>query len=254
MINLCVNARDAIEGKGIIAINTKRIYIDSEVAKVYTDGSEGLFVALEVIDNGMGMDQEVVQRIFEPFYTTKEQGKGTGLGLSMIYGFVKSHKGFLDVESSPGKGSVFRVFLPATDEVDIQQEKGPLLKTDKGKEHILVVDDEYVLRDFLEQALRGYGYVVSLAENGEQAVKLFQLKPDKIDLVILDMIMPKMDGEQALKEIRKLNESVPVIITSGYSDKEKLEAISQMKIAGIIHKPFRIDKLLTQIRTILDNL
>ncbi|MBN2424207.1 MAG: response regulator [Calditrichaceae bacterium] len=254
LINLCVNARDAIKGKGIISITTKRIFIDSEIAKVYNDGSEGLFVVLEVIDNGIGMKQEIISRIFEPFFTTKEQGKGTGLGLSMIYGFVKSHKGFIDVESNPGKGSVFRIFLPATDAENIYQERGPLLKTEKGKEHILVVDDEFVLRDFLEQALRGYGYVVSLAEDGEKAVQIVKTTKRKIDLIILDMIMPKMDGQEALLKIRELDNDVPVIITSGFSDKAKLEQVGEMRIAGIIQKPFRIDKLLTQIRTILDNL
>ena len=254
LMNLCVNARDAINEKGTITINTKSLTIDKELAKQYSVSQEGTFVVIEVSDTGVGIEPNLLNRIFEPFFSTKEQGKGTGLGLSMIFGFVHSQNGFIDVESTPGKGSIFRIFLPAIPADEGEQKlKRPGRQLQKGDEVILVVDDEKVLRDFLKQALEGYGYTVLEAEDGENAVEIFKENSEKVKLIILDMIMPNMSGEKALFQIRQMNSSVPVLVSSGYSDKDKFERMAELGIAGILHKPFRINKLLTQIRTILDN-
>ena len=255
LMNLCVNARDAIAEKGTVTINTKSLTIDQELAKQYNVSREGTYVVIEVADTGIGIEPNLLKHIFEPFFSTKEQGKGTGLGLSMIYGFVHSQNGFIDVESTPGKGSIFRIFLPAIPaETDRADSKGELRsQLQKGDEVILVVDDEKVLRDFLHQALEGYGYTVLEAEDGEKAIKIFKENSEKVQLIILDMIMPNMGGEKALYQIRQMNSTVPVLVSSGYSDKDKFEQIAALGIAGILHKPFRINKLLTQIRTILDN-
>ncbi len=255
MMNLCVNARDAIDKKGTITIHTKSLTIDQEVARQHNVSQEGTYVVIEVADTGVGIDPNLLKRIFEPFFSTKEQGKGTGLGLSMIYGFVHSQNGFIDVESTPGKGSIFRIFLPAIPgERKETETKAGQKQIQKGDEIILVVDDEKVLRDFLRQALEGYGYTVLEAEDGESAVEVFKENNEKVQLIILDMIMPNMSGEKALFQIRQMNSSVPVLVSSGYSDKDKFERIAELGIAGILHKPFRINKLLTQIRTILDNM
>ena len=255
LMNLCVNARDAIEGKGTITIHTKSLSIDQELARQYNGSQEGTYVVIEVADTGVGIDPTLLKRIFEPFFSTKGQGKGTGLGLSMIYGFVHSQNGFIDVESTPGKGSIFRIFLPAipVEKNATGSEAAGQNQLQKGDEVILVVDDEKVLRDFLHQALEGYGYTVLEAEDGETAVKIFKENSEKVQLIILDMIMPNMSGEKALYQIRQMNSTVPVLVSSGYSDKEKFEQIAALGIAGILQKPFRINKLLTQIRTILDN-
>ncbi|HGY55382.1 MAG TPA: hybrid sensor histidine kinase/response regulator [Caldithrix abyssi] len=252
MMNLCVNARDAIEGQGTITINTKNLTIDKEIAIQHNVTQENSYVVVEVADTGVGIDPDTLKHIFEPFFSTKEQGKGSGLGLSMIYGFVHSQNGFIDVESTPGRGSIFRIFLPAIPGEEIKAARDET-QLQKGNEVILIVDDEQVLRDFLRQALEGYGYTVLEADDGEAAVKIFKENNDRIQLIILDMIMPNMSGEKALFYIRQINSSIPVLVSSGYSDKDKFEKIAELGISGILHKPFRINKLLTQIRTILDN-
>ncbi len=251
VMNLCVNARDAINEKGIITLKTGRIKLYDTSAQKYMDAVPGDYVSLEVEDTGCGIDSETQKKIFEPFFSTKEQGKGTGLGLSMVYGFVRSHDGFIDVNSSPGKGSRFRIFLPANDSGKTEK-KDKIKEPENGSELILVVDDEEIMRSFLEQALESHGYKVLLAKNGLEGVEVFKQNKDKINLIILDMLMPKMSGSEALNKMQEIDPNIKVIIASGYSDEEKLNAIKSMDIAGFIQKPFKLKDLLSRIRTILD--
>lgn len=252
VMNLCVNARDAINEKGIISFKTGRVKLDKISAQKYVDAVPGEYVVLDVGDTGVGMDSAVQKKIFEPFFSTKEQGKGTGLGLSMVYGFVRSHEGFIDVKSALGKGTLFRIFLPANASAETVK-KNKIKVPENGSELILVVDDEEIMRSFLKQALENHGYKVLLAKNGLEGLEIFRQNKDKIKLIILDMLMPKMSGSEALIKIRETDQDIKVIIASGYSDEDKLKAIKNMDIAGFIQKPFKLKDLLSQIRTILDS-
>ena len=251
VMNLCVNARDAMPNGGKLIIETGIERLTEEYVHSHMGAKEGLYVRMSLTDTGVGMTKETVERIFEPFFTTKEKGKGTGLGLSMVYGVVKNHGGYVHVYSEPGEGSVFKVYLPANGKAEIKElprNESPA----NGTELVLVVDDEEPIRFLAKDTLESFGYSVLLAENGEQAVEIYKTRRNEIDLVVLDMIMPKMGGRETFLKLKAMNPDIKALLSSGYSQNEKAEEILNSGVSGFVQKPYQIDTLLSKVRSALD--
>lgn len=251
-MNLCLNARDAMPDGGRLIIETGVTEISEAYGKTHIDAKTGKHVVVYVTDTGTGMDEATKQRIFEPFFTTKEQGKGTGLGLAVVYGIVKKHGGFIHVYSEEGKGSTFKVYLPV--------KSGPKIdKADKdepvqdGHEGILVVDDEFSVRNLASAILKGHGYKVFLAMNGEEAVEVYKKNKKRIDLVILDLIMPIMGGITTYEKLKKINPQLKVLLSTGFSLTGKAKELLQSGLCDLIQKPFQVKSLLLKVRQSLDS-
>ena len=253
VMNLVVNAKDAMLDGGKLIIKTENVILNEEFCRIHPDANPWMYALLTVADNGHGIDKETLDHIFEPFYTTKEVGKGTGLGLAMVYGIVKSHRGFVSCSSQPGEGTTFKVYLPTVEqEVARVEEKKTKASVQGGKERILLVDDEEIIRDLGVQILGEFGYAVLTAPNGESALELYRNKPNEIDLVILDLFMPGMGGMRCLEELLKINPHVRIIISSGYVVNGSTEKTIEERTRGYISKPFDREQILSLIREALD--
>ncbi|MBD0386386.1 MAG: response regulator [Nostoc sp. C3-bin3] len=248
LINLVVNARDAMPKGGHIEISAENLLIDEDYARMNLDAHVGTYIAITVADTGMGMRSEIIDRIFEPFFTTKEIGKGTGLGLSTAKGIIQSHGGFVTVTSQVGKGTEFKVYLPA-----VEVAKTPLvedLELFKGNgELILVVDDETRILETTKILLEVYSYRVLTASNGIEAIALYVQHEDEISVVLMDMMMPLMDGATAIMTLQKINSQVKVVAVSGLNVSEKLAKIPGVK--KFISKPYTAKELLQTLHSIL---
>lgn len=200
------------------------------------------------------MDEPTLQRIFEPFFTTKEMGRGIGLGLASVYGIIKNHGGFIDVHSEKGEGATFHIYLPAVETQNIFKNKN-IESTDKvgsGTETILLVDDEDMIIDVSRQLLERLGYTVLAAGSGGEAIEIYKKHLKEISLVIIDMIMPDLNGGETYDELKKINSDVKVLLASGYSLDGQAQNIMDRGCNGFIQKPFNIKKLSHKIRTVLD--
>ncbi|MHB8835233.1 MAG: ATP-binding protein [Candidatus Methylomirabilia bacterium] len=252
LMNLVTNARDAIVGNGRIGIATGRQTMDRSFVEVQGYGEPGEYAVLTVTDTGHGMDAATRARIFEPFFTTKEPGRGTGLGLAVVHGIVKQHQGYLNVSSEIGKGTVIRVYLPlAAAAVAPAARPAPTLVAG-GSETILIAEDETILRKLTRTVLVQYGYTVIEAEDGVDAVAKFAADKEAIRLVILDGLMPKMGGVEALAEIRRLRPDVKALFMSGYDDNVFSGGVLRDKATAFIQKPVMISDLLRAVREVLD--
>jgi PAS domain S-box-containing protein len=253
LMNLATNARDAMPDGGILHIDTDRIDLDDEFARAHPGSRPGKYVLISVTDSGVGMDENTREKIFEPFFTTKEVGKGTGLGLSMVYGIVKQHNGYITVASGVGKGTTFSIYLPAV-QAEITQAK--LLDTDsvkEGTETILVAEDDEAIRGLAKDMLEEFGYTVILAEDGEDAVNKFRDRSDTIQLLLLDMIMPKKNGKEVYEEIKGMKPDIKAIFLSGYTaDLIQKRGVLEEGLNFIV-KPFAINALLDEVRLVLDS-
>ena len=217
LMNLAANARDAMPEGGILSIGTDIYEINEEFIGMHGYGTPGPHTLLTFSDNGVGMDEATRQRIFEPFFTTKETGQGTGLGLSIIYGIISQHKGHISVYSEPGIGTTFRILLPLLAGEVVTSEAGVCHQPLKGgDETILVVDDEESIRQYLELFLTSLGYRVLLAKGGREAIDVFRYMKQEVDLVLMDIIMPDIDGCKAALEIRNIKSDIKIVFTSGY--------------------------------------
>ena len=254
LMNLVTNARDAMPDGGSLTIRTEYREVDNEFIKKHGYViSTGAYALISVEDTGRGMDVETKKRLFDPFYTTKEVGKGTGLGLSMVYGIIKQHNGHIDVQSELGKGTTFNIYLPLTT-LTVEEEKKPkdlpILKG--GTETILLAEDETYVRDFMKGILTGYGYKVIEAIDGEDAIKVLHTHKDKIQLSLLDVIMPKKNGEMVYQEIKKVSPHMKVIFISGYAtDILYKKGIIEEGI-NFISKPMSPNEILIKVRDVLD--
>jgi len=251
LLNLCLNARDAMPAGGVLRIATGNVTLDAEEAKRCYVRDPGRYAYVEVRDTGVGMAEELQRHIFDPFYTTNRDKGRAGMGLPMAYGIVKNHSGGISVESAPGKGTLFRVYLPAvahraSSEPDA--ETGPY---PKGTETVLLVDDEPALREMGESMLQALGYRTYAVEDGEAACRLFLERKGEIDLVILDIIMPRMGGREAFRELRRMKPGIPVLLSSGYS----MEGVVQEMLAeganGFLPKPYGLSQVARAIRKVL---
>jgi len=251
LLNMFINAADAMPKGGQLILKTKNTTHANMTGKLY-EIKQGRYVLLSVADTGIGMDREVRDRIFEPFFTTKEMGKGTGLGLASVYGIVKSHGGYIEVESEQGLGTTFSIYLPASDK-KISKTKEISAKVEDGNETILLVDDEKLVLDMGTKMLKKLGYTVFEAGDGETAIKIFKENYEDIDLVMLDMIMPGMGGGEVYDQIRKINSDVKVLLSSGYSVDGQATEILQRGCDGFIQKPFGLEDLSNKLKRILAN-
>lgn len=254
LLNLVTNARDSMPGGGVLTIETSTIELDKDFIKTHGYGDPGEFAVISVSDTGAGMNEETSKRIFEPFFTTKEVGKGTGLGLSMVYGIIKQHKGFINVYSEPGVGSTFRIYLPLTkgEPAKVEVAETPVF-TGRGRETILVAENDPSVRKLVKMLLEEYGYTVISAVDGDDAVKKFSENRERIQLLLLDMIMQKKNGKEAFEEITKTAPGFKVIFMSGYP-KGVIDSYKIMD-SGMhyISKPVRPMDLLKNIREVLDS-
>jgi len=253
LLNLCVNARDAMPAGGELVIETKNVLFDEEYCRRQPYARPGAFVLLGVSDTGHGMDNATLERIFEPFFTTKELGKGTGLGLSTVYGVVKQHGGFIHVYSEPDRGSTFRVHFPRTLSEIIPSERKTQTEPGRGgTETILVAEDQEANLEIAKEILGKLGYTVLCAADGEAAVRLFESNSERIALVLLDILMPKLSGPDAFGKMRDRKPELPVLFTTGYSTElTRLELLTRQG-AEILQKPYGLTVLGQRVREILD--
>ncbi|MBW4570060.1 MAG: response regulator [Tolypothrix carrinoi HA7290-LM1] len=249
LMNLCVNARDAMPNGGILTISAENFIVDEHYAKMHLDAKIGSYIVVIVADTGIGITHEVLDRIFEPFFTTKELGKGTGLGLSTVLGIVKSHGGFINVYSEVGKGSKFEVYLPAQETTETPEEKELELPHGSG-ELVLIIDDEPSIREITKTSLEAYNYKAITASDGIEAIALYAEYRDKISIVLTDMLMPSMDGITTIRTLHKINPNVKIIVISGLATSDKMNAAYDLGIKAFLSKPYTAKQLLETINTV----
>ncbi|HEX8129656.1 MAG TPA: PAS domain S-box protein [Pyrinomonadaceae bacterium] len=252
LMNLCVNARDAMPHGGELFVRAENVTLDEDFARMHIEAKPGKFVMISVADTGEGMSPEVVGRIFEPFFTTKEIGKGTGLGLSTALTIVRSHNGFVNVYSEPGKGSQFSVYLPAIESGVAERVERKRLDLPAGHgELILVVDDEESIRQITRGTLETFNYRVLTASDGTEAVALYAQHRDEVAAVITDMMMPFMDGPAAIRALRKMNPQVKIIAASGLGASDKAAEAASVGVHTFLPKPYTAEKLLKTLAELL---
>ena len=253
IMNLCTNAYHAMqETGGKLEVSLKEINISYEQSLERVGIKVGQHLALTVRDSGHGMEPQVMERIFEPYYTTKEQGKGAGLGLSVIHGIVKNYGGDITVSSRPGTGTTFNIILPIIDDIQEEIKADEPSITIKGKERILLVDDEDQIINIEQQILERLGYQVTPKTDSQEALEEFASQPDRFDLVITDMTMPKMTGDQLAQRMMEIKPQIPVILCTGYNEAISEEKALAMGIDKFVMKPIVKDVLASTIRTVLD--
>ena len=251
-MNLAVNARDAMPDGGKLIVETENATLDEQYCKTHLGARPGDYVRLTVSDTGNGMDRRTLEHIFEPFYTTKEVGKGTGLGLAMVYGIVKNHEGYITCISEPDKGTSFKIYLPATGSFTQTSELETPKKLQGGTETILLVDDEEPIRKPGEELLARFGYTLLTAADGKSALRLYRQEKDRIDLVILDLIMPGVSGRRCLEKLLEINPAAKIIIASGYSSDGSTEETLKAGASSFIRKPYKMRQILEKVREVLD--
>jgi len=248
--NLYVNAADAMSEGGDFIIKTFNTNHIEMGRKLYVQ-KPGKYVLLTVTDTGIGMDKKTQERIFDPFFTTKEMGRGTGLGMASAYGIIKGHDGYIDVSSRKGHGTTLKIYLPASEKIVNKSVNLPKIVV-KGTETVLLVDDEELVLDVGKDLLETMGYRVLSARDGQEAIEIYKENQDKIDIIILDMIMPNLSGGKVYDELKKINADVKTLLSSGYSIDGQASEILQRGCNGFIHKPFSINELSGKLREILE--
>jgi PAS domain S-box-containing protein len=250
ILNIYVNAWQAMPGGGSLCLETANTILDEEFVKPYSVNA-GKYVKVSIADTGIGMDEKTMERIFEPFFTTKELGRGTGLGLASAYGIIKGHNGIISVESEKGYGATFTIYIPASDKELVKEEEvtNDLIR---GEGTILLVDDEEVIIDVGKESLEVLGYDVLTARSGQEAVEIFKTKNSKIDLIILDMIMPGMNGMETFDILKSIKANIKVILSSGYSAESQSAKIMERGCNGFIQKPYGVTDLSRKVRDVMN--
>jgi CheY-like chemotaxis protein len=251
---LAVNARDAMPRGGQLIISTAQVDVDETHAAHHLDARAGQFVCLSIVDSGCGMDHVTLGRIFEPFFTTKEFGKGTGLGLAVVYGIVKQHQGWIEVQSVVGQGSTFKIFLPPCSAEQAEQEdQSPAASAPGGTETILVVEDEPPVRWIVKNVLERFGYQVLEAGGGVEALAIWHTHQDEIALLLTDLVMPVgLSGQELAEKFQIQKPSLKVIYTSGYSVQVAGRDLALVDGLDFLQKPFDPEKLARSVRKALD--
>ncbi len=253
LVNLAINAKDAMPDGGIMTIRTELMQMDEEFIKKHGFGIRGPYVVLTVSDTGIGIKEDVLSKIFEPFFTTKPVGKGSGLGLAITYGIIKQHNGFIDVASLPGQGTTVEIYIPTVDTKVTQELATDTLPIGHGYETVLLAEDDPEARAVMGELLEITGYIVLMAGDGEEAVRIFAASKNKIQLVITDVRMPKKDGRAVYEEISRIAPSTKFLFMSGYTA-DILDSYGIMEDGlEFISKAACPDELLLKVREILDS-
>ena len=252
LLNLCTNAAHAMDDGGILGISLNDCPLDNGEKSQFPDVHPGRYVKLSVKDTGCGIAPEMMNRIFDPYFTTKDTGKGTGMGLAVVHGIVKGHRGVLSVKSKPGEGSTFDILFPVVDQEVLKE---PEMSQDlpSGHERILFVDDEDAMVALNRERLERLGYRVETRTDPFEALELFRAHPDRFDLVITDTTMPGMTGDGLAQELMKIKTDVPILLCTGYSDRIDKEKAGKMGIAGFAMKPIDTGELARTVRNLLDH-
>jgi PAS domain S-box-containing protein len=255
ILNLCLNSRDAMPHGGKITISTSAVHLGAGLPAVYRDlvAEPGEYVRVRVVDTGSGIARQNLDKIFDPFFTTKEVGKGSGLGLAMVYGIVQNARGYVHVETEEGKGTTFDLLFRVTSSEERRMPASLSAPGLGGNETVLLVDDEPLVRDLGSEILCSYGYNVVLAGDGREALEIYERNGAEVDLVILDLLMPNMGGEETLIRLRQLDPSAKVIICSGYGGRENDPQPVVQGEVNLVHKPFKPEELVSAVRQMLDS-
>ncbi|MCF8044894.1 MAG: response regulator, partial [Desulfarculaceae bacterium] len=254
IVNLVTNAMHAMtERKGIIDVHIELVELDGQIARKYPDAVPGEYVCLTVSDNGEGIAADHLDKIFEPYFTTKEKEEGTGLGLSVVHGIVKAHEGHIAVYSEPDRGTSFHVYLPlarksAASGMSLQK-KGSL---PRGNEEILLADDEPSIIDVHKRSLERLGYKITAMTDSTKALEEFSAFPERYDLVLTDMAMPNMAGDELARKVKQIRPETPVILCTGFSEKVNKDRIGDVRIDGFLMKPIDLARMAAKVRELLD--
>ena len=249
-LNLYVNAWQAMPKGGDIYLETQNAILNGEQALFYSV-KPGKHVRITITDTGTGMDENTKEKIFEPFFTTKEMGRGTGLGLATVYGIIKGHEGIIYVDSDPGHGTTFTIYLPASEKEVLREEEHLTEEIVMGTETILLIDDEIIVMEVNKELLESLGYNIYAAGSGQEGIDIYMEKKDKIDLVILDMIMPGISGGVTFDRLREINPNIKVLLSSGYSITGEAQEIMDRGCNGFLQKPFLLEELSSKVRELL---
>ncbi len=252
LMNLCLNARDAMPNGGRLIVETQNVAIDEEYGRLHPEAKPGPYIVLAVSDTGTGMDAATIEHIFEPFFTTKEAGKGTGLGLATVFGIVKQHNGFINVYSEPGRGTTFRVYLRSASGTAEQLNRGTQELPQRGNETLLLAEDNDGLRELAQETLGALGYQLILASNGIEAVELYFSNADKVDVVVLDVVMPGMSGPDAYLQMARMRPGLRVVFTTGYTAETAAVSSLAERGAWVLQKPYGATSLSRTIRGVLE--
>ena len=253
IVNLCTNAWQSMEKKsGVIKIELQEVAVDKQTASVHQNLHEGQYASLKVSDNGVGMNPATLERIFEPYFTTRAIHEGVGLGLSVVHGIVHTHKGEVLVSSKPGEGSIFQVLLPILEQQEEKPRNTPAVDNLSGRERILVVDDDEMVLDSVGRMLAAFDYRVELCASAAEAIGIFKQAPADFNLVITDLTMPNTTGLQLAQRLRKLRGDIPIVIMSGYSQSLTRAMQEEYAIIKVLAKPMQMNELLSTIRLVLD--
>jgi signal transduction histidine kinase/ActR/RegA family two-component response regulator len=254
LLNLCVNARDSMPKGGRLTISASNVTIDAQFAATSNGAAPGTYILLTVSDTGCGIPPEVRDRIFEPFFTTKEVGKGTGLGLATVHTLVKSHGGFLNLESEVGEGTTFKIYLPADLAIRAPETTQPFpIQMPRGRDElVLVVDDEYSILEITQQTLEAFGYRVVTARNGAEAVSLYAKRVQEVALVLTDMMMPIMDGVATIHVLGCINPNVRIIAATGLELAENMAKANNAGVRDFLQKPYTAETLVRKVREVID--
>jgi len=248
LMNLCINARDAMPDGGKITISTENVKLKGQFIESYPDIAEGDYVCIAVKDTGVGIPEEYLHRIFDPFFSTKSDEKGTGLGLAIVYSVARNHRGFVDVESQPGEGTTFKLYLPQieTEITKEKSEKAAAIELGKGETILFADDDENIVK-VLSMLLERYGFKVLTAQSGEETLDVLKRKQGKVDLVVLDLVMPGLSGRETYYRIQELYPKMRVLFITGYAGSEFTGWIEDIPAKQILMKPFHANKLIDAI-------
>jgi len=256
LLNLGLNACDAMPEGGELTFASRLVRLDEDACRRAThDIRPGEYIEISVTDTGVGMDAQTVRRIFEPFFTTKEVGQGTGMGLASVYGCVQNHNGTIEVDSQPGRGTTVRMLLPVSPSLRAARRPAapPAKQPQEPKAHILVVDDERAVADLAAKILRREGYAVSVCLDGAEAVEFYRKHHPQIDLVILDLVMPEMNGRQTFVKMKAIDPNVRALLSSGYSRNDMPKSILEEGVLGFLAKPYHIQELSRAVARHLDS-
>jgi CheY-like chemotaxis protein len=252
IMNLCINARDAMPNGGRLTIETHNVEVGEDICRLSSNARPGKYVLLTVSDTGIGMEPTTLEHIFEPFFTTKELGRGTGLGLSTVYGVVKQHDGVITVDSEPGQGTTFRIYLPALTGAAEPREIERRERGRAGTETVLLAEDHHGLREAAHEMLEVLGYKVVLAFDGAMAVQRFQENLESIDIVVLDVVMPGLSGPEAYSQMAANRPNLGVVFTTGHTSEVGILSAMMERGALVLQKPYDSASLSQMIRDVLD--